>query len=122
MAIINKKKYETPRLTLTKSGTVYSSSDDAIKNAKEIGLRLVPFDIERFIKFHNIIILYEQMKSNEISGYLQYRRSNRWVIGVNKYHSPRRQRFTLAHEFAHFCFDQDYYKTNDNIHHEIITF
>ena len=59
-----------------------------------------PLDIERFIKKYNIEVCKEDM-DYDISGYVE-RRGTKWVIGVNKYHSERRQRFTLAHEFAHY--------------------
>ncbi|MBV6857941.1 ImmA/IrrE family metallo-endopeptidase [Xanthomonas campestris pv. zingibericola] len=36
-----------------------------------------------------------------MSGFLE-KRGQQWVAGVNSYHHPVRQRFTLAHELAHF--------------------
>ncbi len=59
-----------------------------------------PLNIEKIIREHNIEICKEDM-DYDISGYIE-KRETKWVIGVNKYHSPQRQRFTLAHEFAHY--------------------
>ena len=40
----------------------------------------------------------------EVSGSLSFNTiKDKWIIGINKNHHPNRQRFTMAHEFAHFC-------------------
>ena len=59
-----------------------------------------PLDIEALIKDHQIKILKEDM-DYDISGYIEKRGKN-WMIGINKYHSRKRQRFTMAHELAHY--------------------
>ena len=59
-----------------------------------------PLDIEKIIKGYQIEICKEEM-DYDISGYIE-KRETKWIIGVNKYHSHQRQRFTLAHEFAHY--------------------
>ena len=59
-----------------------------------------PLDIEALIKEYNIEILKEDM-DYDISGYIE-QRGRKWTIGINKYHSKKRQRFTMAHEFAHY--------------------
>ena len=59
-----------------------------------------PLDIEAIIKSYAIVICKKDM-DYDISGYIEKREKN-WIIGVNKYHSKQRQRFTLAHEFAHY--------------------
>ena len=79
--------------------------DDVYKKAKELTIRTLPFDIESFIRKQGIIVHKEDM-DNDISGYLE-KRGNDWIIGVNKYHAPRRQRFTLAHEYAHFVIHKE---------------
>ena len=80
-----------------------------------------PLDIKKLIKDYGIEILQEDM-DHAISGYIE-RRQTGWVIGVNKYHSEQRQRFTLAHEFAHYILhsqkveekhqDQVLFRTNE---------
>lgn len=78
---------------------------DAYRIANELTIKTLPFDIEGFIKKQKITIILEDM-DNDISGYIE-KRGNSWFIGVNKYHAPRRQRFTLAHEYAHYVLDKE---------------
>ncbi len=68
--------------------------------AKRIGLGTVPFEIDEFIRHLGVRIRREAM-NDDVSGYLKYV-DGTWVIGVNNLHHPRRQRFTLAHELAHY--------------------
>jgi Zn-dependent peptidase ImmA (M78 family) len=58
-------------------------------------------DIERIITNQGIKIIKEKLPAN-ISGYLK-KGADGWIIGVNSLHHPKRQRFTIAHEFAHYC-------------------
>ena len=76
------------------------------KKAAELTIKTLPLDIESFIRSQGILIHKEDMDS-DISGYLE-KRGNDWIIGINKYHAPRRQRFTLAHEYAHFILHKEH--------------
>lgn len=101
MAVIKKSR--------TESYTIPGGDEDKyLRNiyrmANEMTLKTLPLDIESFIKKQGIKIIWEDM-DNDISGYIE-KRGNDWIIGINKYHAPRRQRFTLAHEYAHFVFDK----------------
>ena len=58
-------------------------------------------DIENLIKDYKIDIKREGMNP-EISGKLE-QNNNKWCITINSKHSVNRQRYTLAHEFAHYC-------------------
>lgn len=58
-------------------------------------------DIEKVILDAGIKIQWDCLES-EISGKIE-RKHNDWTITVNKLHHPNRQRYTLAHEFAHYC-------------------
>jgi len=71
-----------------------------LKEAKKLDVKSNPFDIEDFLLKLNFIILKEEL-GDDLSGYVEKRHAG-WVIGLNKYQSPRRQRFTMAHEFGHF--------------------
>jgi Zn-dependent peptidase ImmA (M78 family) len=73
--------------------------------AKQNGFASFPLEIAKLIQFLNIRIEYEDM-DRELSGYIE-KRITGWVIGVNKYHSDRRRRFTLAHELGHFLLHKD---------------
>jgi Zn-dependent peptidase ImmA (M78 family) len=97
MAIIkNKTKKKSTQLP-------FNSSDinSIYKFAEGQGIETCPFDITSLIKSAGIEIVYTEM-DEDISGSLQRYSDNEWRISVNQYHSVRRQRFTLAHEFAHF--------------------
>lgn len=74
--------------------------------ANQAGISTVPFGIEEIINKFGIKIVYDQDMGEDLSGYIE-NRSEVWVIGVNKYQSSGRQRFTLAHEFAHFLLHKD---------------
>ncbi|WP_223181767.1 ImmA/IrrE family metallo-endopeptidase [Stenotrophomonas lacuserhaii] len=47
-----------------------------------------------------IKVVLEHM-DDDVSGFLE-KRSDGWVAGVNAYHHRVRQRFTIAHEIAHY--------------------
>lgn len=83
MAIIYPEKKNIEKIT-----GLFPSSDSLIA------------DIESIIKKRNILVVKEEMEYG-MSGYIEKRQSE-WVIGVNKYDSPLRQKFTLAHELGHY--------------------
>lgn len=66
----------------------------------DAGLGGIPVDVARVAALLGLYVQYEQM-SDEMSGYLE-NREGRWVVGVNSLHAGVRQRFTIAHEIAHF--------------------
>ncbi|BAV96648.1 ImmA/IrrE family metallo-endopeptidase [Bacillus cereus] len=71
----------------------------------ESGLGGVPVDVASVAALLGMHLQYEQM-SEEMSGYLE-NRAGRWVIGVNSLHAGVRQRFTIAHEVAHYVLHRD---------------
>ena len=75
---------------------------DIIEKAKAAGhIDEKKIDIEEIIKEKQIKLVRESLP-NATSGYLK-KVGDQWIIGINENHSRRRQRFTMAHEFAHFC-------------------
>ena len=64
-----------------------------------------PVDIKKLIKKFNINIIEEDMEYG-MSGYIE-KRADGWKIGINKYDSLTRQRFTLAHELGHYILHRD---------------
>jgi Zn-dependent peptidase ImmA (M78 family) len=70
----------------------------AVLNGK--GLDVAPVNVELIADFLGLTILREKM-DDDLSGYLE-RRGSRWVIGVNMLHHEVRQRFSIAHEIAHY--------------------
>lgn len=62
-------------------------------------------DIEKLVQVENILIERNYLDS-EISGMLK-KIKDQWVIVVNSLHHINRQRYTIAHEFAHYCLHKD---------------
>jgi Zn-dependent peptidase ImmA (M78 family) len=94
MAVVKKRPEPTPIVALI-------SNLESVRSVLErAGVRGVPVDIHRAAAALGLKIQYEQM-ADEMSGYLE-RRGDVWYVGVNSLHSGVRQRFTIAHEIAHF--------------------
>jgi Zn-dependent peptidase ImmA (M78 family) len=64
-----------------------------------------PLDVFRVATLLGLRVVYEQM-DGEMSGFLE-RRGTEWVLGVNSTHNIVRQRFTAAHEIAHWVLHRD---------------
>lgn len=58
-------------------------------------------DIESIVKDHNIDIVLADDMSSAQSGSLSYN-NGKWIMRINQKHHPKRRRFTMAHEFAHY--------------------
>jgi predicted transcriptional regulator len=81
-------------------------SIDALENAlRARGLGQYPIDVEAVASMLGLHVVFEPM-DDDMSGFLE-RRPTGWTAGVNAYHHPVRQRFTLAHEIAHFVLHRD---------------
>ena len=86
--------------------TLLNDIKDIIAKAKEEGfVSGYEVDIRKIVKQNDVEIREEDLSSS-YSGYLKYI-DGKWVIGVNKNHHPKRKRFTIAHEFAHYCLHRD---------------
>lgn len=66
-------------------------------------------DINRLIENYSIIIR-EVPLPPEISGKLE-KDGEQWTILVNSKHNAERKKYTLAHEFAHYCLHKNDYST-----------
>lgn len=75
----------------------------------QAGMTGIPVDVTGVASLLGLQVLYEQM-SDEMSGYLE-NRLGRWVVGVNSLHAGVRQRFTIAHEIAHFVLHRKHQET-----------
>lgn len=67
---------------------------------KKLKLKGIPVDLEKAAEKLNIKV--RRAPSEDFSGLL-IRKDGRALIGINDDESHVRQRFTLAHELAHFC-------------------
>jgi Zn-dependent peptidase ImmA (M78 family) len=70
-------------------------------------------NIEGLIGEYSIPIEKKPLPS-EMSGTL-IKNGGNWVITVNSRHSDSRQRYTLAHEFAHYCLHRDDYSSFEDM-------
>ena len=104
MAIIKRPTAPSVAGSENLARAVQRSHKEIYQRAAEWGIQTSPLDIEAVVKKFGIRLLREEMDV-DLSGYIE-KRHDGWVIGINKYQTPRRQRFTLAHEFGHFLFDK----------------
>ena len=92
---------------LTDEPTLLSDVQSIIDNAIGKGfIEEYNVDIEKIVKDKGIILKKDNELSSSVSGYLKMI-DKKWIIGVNAKHHPKRQRFTIAHEFAHYCLHKD---------------
>jgi len=68
--------------------------------------------IERIVLAKGLAIRHNTDQNSNISGFLLLGMEQP-IIGVNKYHSETRQRFTIAHELGHFLLHRS---DTENIH------
>lgn len=88
--------------------------EEMLLDAEKKNITLMPFDIYAYVNtFDNIEIIDDDL-GLEISGMIEYV-SGGFVITINKYHSYERRRFTLAHEFGHYCMHREYLINNKSI-------
>jgi len=62
-------------------------------------------DIESLIGHFGIKLEFRPMES-QVSGMLK-KEGEHWIITINALHGIKRQRFTMAHEFAHFILHRE---------------
>jgi Zn-dependent peptidase ImmA (M78 family) len=67
---------------------------------KKHGIETLPVDVRALAQAENVRVVTQELEP-EISGVL-FVQDGGAVIGVNKEHHPRRQRFTIAHELGHY--------------------
>lgn len=72
----------------------------AEKILKEANCLIVPVNVTKCVKSNNIK-LQEVELEDDVSGFFIIKDKTAH-IGFNKYHSDKRQRFTIAHEFGHY--------------------
>jgi Zn-dependent peptidase ImmA (M78 family) len=63
-------------------------------------LDTIPLDIFKVVDSLGLRLSFQQM-DNDMSGFLE-RQGSQWVVGINSSHNIVRQRFTAAHEIAHY--------------------
>lgn len=81
-----------------------------------LGIEQIPIPVDDIAEQLDIKVLREPF-NGELSGVL-YKDKDETIIGVNATHTPRRRRFTIAHELGHFVmhdldvvhFDEKFYR------------
>lgn len=103
------RKSEKPRIgTIGTQNVVTHEAEkltaaQLIDLAKRDGIETSPLDVHTLVKYLGIRLVSIPMK-DEISGSLSLSENGKeWIIKVNALHHPNRQRFTIAHELAHFA-------------------
>ena len=64
-----------------------------------------PVPIDRIAEMLGLYVRYSP-SSDDVSGAL-IKQDKEFIVGVNSFHHPNRQRFTIAHEIAHFILHKD---------------
>jgi len=98
MAIVRRKISAYPGEYLSRKDA--KTPGELREFAEQNDIELYPLDIERLARALGLTVSLEPM-DDDLSGYLE-KRSTGWVLGVNNLHHPKRQRFTIAHELAHY--------------------
>jgi len=102
MAILKRKfKKGSATTGLGEQASSVISSGNLLKIAVQNGVQRVPLDVYSLAKSLGVQVQTEILSDN-VSGKLESS-NGKWSITVNAIHHPRRQRFTLAHEIAHYC-------------------
>lgn len=85
------------------SDTEKFTAAQLIDLAKRKGVDTSPLDVRALLEVLGIKLISVPL-DDEISGMLCLSDDNKnWVVKVNALHHPNRQRFTIAHEIAHFA-------------------
>lgn len=102
---IRKKKseielpYEEPYLLKSVEGIIKKAKEKGYYDGESL-------EIEKVIKEHNDIKIERVDMDGSLSGSLNYD-NGFWVMKVNKNHNPKRQKFTLAHEYGHYILHKE---------------
>ena len=122
MAIIRRNKNKDAILRRAHLGNI-DNAEDILNLARQNGIKTTPLDVESLMNLMDVKIIYSDNLSSDISGNLKKTDSG-WVCEVNKKHHPTRQRFTIAHELAHYMLhrneesefvDYTYFRASDNV-------
>ncbi len=103
MGIIREKCFAPDCSIASSNIDLYDTPEKLFAFASSQGIPTVPLDVEKLANKMGIKIEYADFP-NDLSGELiKDPATNHWVIYVNKNHHINRQRYTIAHEIAHFC-------------------
>ena len=94
---------------LSDEPTLLKDVQSIIDNAIEKGyVKDYEVNIEKVVENEGIILEKDyEMESSKSGSLSMDKEQGKWVIRVNGKHHIKRQRFTIAHEFAHYCLHKD---------------
>lgn len=83
--------------------------NNSIKLLKKYNLYSAPVDIKKLAEELNIKVTYENL-GKDISGKITYNpnATDNVVVSINNSENELRQKFSLAHEIAHYIYDIDF--------------
>ena len=88
---------------------------------EDFGLFKIPVDLNKLTKHLNINVDYKYCESN-LSGKIEYKYTDKTVnIYINNQEPELRQRFSLAHEIAHFIYDIEFQTDKDMLREDTKT-
>ncbi len=89
---------------------------NVFKDAKKKNIRTSPFfDIFKYVETFDDIEVKEDSKLKGFeSGKIEYK-DGIFIITINEYHPEIYKRFTLAHEFGHYCLHKSYLIEHRNL-------
>jgi Zn-dependent peptidase ImmA (M78 family) len=99
MAIIRRKNKK-------KSPLQFEMAEDVLNFARQNNIKAVPLDIGALMELMGIKIICSNTLPDNTSGILKETELG-WVCEVNAKHHITRQRFTLAHQLAHYILHRD---------------
>lgn len=100
MAVIRRSTNKTTLLKRAQLGTI-STVEEVLDLAKKNNIKTVPLDVEALLTLLGVKVQYDNDLDQSISGSLR-KHEETWICTVNGKHHQTRQRFTLAHELAHY--------------------
>lgn len=121
MAVIRRKKNKEALIRRAHLGSI-DNPDEMLNLARQNNIQTIPLDVEALAKLLNVKIKYQDDMDKNASGSLK-KTEEGWVCYINNTHHKTRQRFTIAHELAHFILhknkkdefkDYTYYRKPDN--------
>jgi Zn-dependent peptidase ImmA (M78 family) len=88
---------------------LHKDVESILELAKEKGfIDNYEIDIEKIVTENGLILERDNSLESSLSGSLSKdKKRDKWIIKVNGNHHIKRQRFTIAHEFAHYILHKD---------------
>lgn len=111
MGMIRRRSFAPSVVPSVERVELIDTPDKLISFARTRGIETVPFEAEKVAAALGIEVKYGDLRE-DISGVLQKKEDlNGWEILVNRAHHVHRQRYTIAHELAHYCLHR-FYRNN----------